>query len=427
MLPVFKEYIQFLNDNGIDLNLKEGYWWIDNLIIKGFDDKGNIIKFARIHIDNDLKLSYTKYKSNNINIISWNDLINKNLDRINELEFQSIRLLKAYGQNTDRTTIDTNSTGKDSVVKTHLAHKAGLKFDTYFNVTTMDVADSNLMAKNNQYKFIKPKGKHRSFYNWSNEENIIPSRLNRACCLYFKENPTIYNFDDKAKLLFLFGMRNDESTHRSTYQDIWINEKWGKNRDWIGLLPIREWTDLDIWLYILRESIKINDKYRKGYDRVGCGIVCPNYTKSTWVLDKYWYPKLYDRWQKRLEEDFKKNCKWIIMNCTLKEYLQGAWTGGVYRKEPTTEAIQEFANYKGITYDVAEKYFLRTCINECKNKRGNIAAIKDKDTLAMNMKMFGRNIDKFMCKKCLLKYFEWTKENWDNKVQEFKESGCKLF
>ena len=426
MLPVFKEYIQFLNDSGIDMGLKEGYWWIDNQIIKGFDSDGNIIKFARIHIDNDLKLSYTKY-NNNINIITWSQLVNKNLDRLNELEFKSIRLLRAYGSNTDRTIINTNSTGKDSMVKTYLAKKSGLTFDTYFNVTTMDVADSNIMAKKQQYKFIRPKGKHKSFYNWSEEENIIPSRLNRVCCTYFKESPTIDNFDDNAKLLFLFGMRNDESNNRSTYGDVWINEKWGKKRDWIGILPIRQWTDLDIWLYIFREGIEINQKYKKGYDRVGCGIVCPNYTKSTWVLDKYWYPKMYERWRQRLEQDFKDNYKWIIMNCTLKEYVQEAWNGGVYRKEPTPEGIQEFADYKDITYEVAEKYFLRTCSNGCLNKRGNIATIKDKDTLAMNMKMFGRNIDKFMCKKCLIKYFGWTKEDWNNKVNEFKQSGCKLF
>ena len=57
-------------------------------------------------------------------------------------------------------------------------------------------------------------------------------------------------------------MRNDESNARSGYQDVWINDKWGK-RDWQGILPIRHWTDLDIWLYTLREGIDINTKYKK--------------------------------------------------------------------------------------------------------------------------------------------------------------------
>ena len=46
-----------------------------------------------------------------------------------------------------RRIINTNSTGKDSMVVTHLAQKAGLEFETYFNVTTLDVGESNRMAK----------------------------------------------------------------------------------------------------------------------------------------------------------------------------------------------------------------------------------------------------------------------------------------
>jgi hypothetical protein len=53
--------------------------------------------------------------------------------------------------------------------------------------------------------------------------------------------------------------------------------------------------------------------------------------------------------------------------------------------------------------------------------------IKHKDVLAMNMKLFGRQIEKFKCKKCLMKEFEWTHDDWDNKVADFKERGCKLF
>jgi 3'-phosphoadenosine 5'-phosphosulfate sulfotransferase (PAPS reductase)/FAD synthetase len=429
--PIYKEYIQFLKDktnNSDKLKvLSEGYYWLDNQIIKAFDSNGILHKILKVNINNDLSIKLKPYKTAVPKVVeSWNETFIRLNDRLDELEKDSITLLQQYGLNTDRTIIDTNSTGKDSMVKTYLAHKAGLRFDTYFNSTTMDVADSNLMAKNNKYNFTYPDKILRGFYNWSKKENIIPSRLNRCCCKYFKEEPTIKDFPPNEKLLLLFGMRNDESNNRSTYGDEWVNNKWG-NRDWLGILPIRQWTDLDIWLYILREDIEINSKYKKGYDRVGCGIVCPNYTKSTWVLDQYWYPKLYERWQSRLEQDFKSNFKWIIMNCTLKEYLQVAWNGGTYRKEPTQEVIQEFAKFKGITYEVAEKYFQRTCSNYCKNKMGNIAAIKDKDVLAMNLKMFGRSINKFMCKKCLMKMFEWDKDAWNKKVLEFKQSGCDLF
>ena len=227
-------------------------------------------------------------------------------------------------------------------------------------------------------------------------------------------------------MLFLFGMRNDESNSRSGYTDIWINNKWG-NRDWIGLLPIRKWSDLDIWLYIFRENIEINPKYRMGYSRVGCGIACPNYSKSTWVLDKYWYPNLHQRWRDILKADFTINNKWLIMNCTVDEYINKGWNGGVFRPEPTVEVIDEYTEVSGLNRDVAEKYFNKYCSNGCLNKRHQPRKIKDKETLAMNMKLFGRNTNKFLCKKCLMKEYEWNNNDWNALVEDFKCQGCKLF
>jgi phosphoadenosine phosphosulfate reductase len=423
--PVFKEYIQFLKDNGVDYPLVEGFYWLENQIIKAYDKQGSLQKIIRLNIDDKLNITYKEYKNNKYDLESWQETVKRKTSEIDQRESDSLNLLSQYKE-TDRLIVDTNSTGKDSMVKTHLAKKAGLKFNTYFNCTTMDVADSNIMAKNNKYKFTYPDKKYRSFYKWRENENIIPSRLNRCCCKYFKEEPTINSFDKKDKLLFLFGMRNSESTNRSGYTDIWINEKWGK-RDWIGILPIREWTDEEIWLYIFSEGIEINDKYKKGYNRVGCGIVCPNYNKSTWVLDKYWYPSMHARWQNILREDFLTNYKWIAVHCTLDEYLQGAWAGGLLRPEPNEEVIKEFAEYKCITEDVAGKYFDKFCVNGCKSRRGNLLKIKDKDVLAMNLKMISRNTEQFMCKKCLMTHLDINQEQWDKYIEEFKQQGCSLF
>ena len=52
---------------------------------------------------------------------------------------------------------------------------------------------------------------------------------------------------------------------------------------------------------------------------------------------------------------------------------------------------------------------------------------QDKNALAMNMKYFGRHIESFKCKKCLMKEFGWSKEDWDSKVEGFKRQGCQLF
>lgn len=60
MNPIFNEYLTFLRDtSGKELSdLKEGYFWLDNQIIKGFDKQGIIHKFYRIYVSNDLKLAF---------------------------------------------------------------------------------------------------------------------------------------------------------------------------------------------------------------------------------------------------------------------------------------------------------------------------------------------------------------------------------
>jgi hypothetical protein len=45
----------------------------------------------------------------------------------------------------------------------------------------------------------------------------------------------------------------------------------------------------------------------------------------------------------------------------------------------------------------------------------------------MNLKIHGRQVNKFYCKKCLMKEFDWTKEDWDKQVEAFKAQGCALF
>ena len=378
----------------------------------------------RLKINDDLTITYKPHPdlkhTNNIKFETWEQTIKRNNDSLSQKEEKSISLLQKYCNNSQRTIIDLNSTGKDSMVKTDLAKRAGINFDTYFNVTTLDVAESNMMAKEQGFKFIYPDLTSGGFYQWREKNNIVPSRLNRCCCERFKEHPTINYFGIDDKLLFLLGMRNSESLSRSKYQDVWSNKKWGKKRDWIGILPIREWSELDVWMYILKYHIPINKKYKYGYSRVGCGIACPNYTKTTWVLDKYWYPTMYQRWQKILADDFKNNYKWLIMNCTLQEYLQKAWTGGTYRNEPTNDVIKEYAEYQDIPTDLAQRYFCHTC-TVC-GKR-----IKNKDEIAMNLKFVGKNTSKFYCKKHLCEQMEISDDIYNNLIKSSKITGCCFF
>lgn len=51
----------------------------------------------------------------------------------------------------------------------------------------------------------------------------------------------------------------------------------------------------------------------------------------------------------------------------------------------------------------------------------------DKDTIALNKKLLGKNIDKFYCLECLADFLNVTVDELIDKIEEFKEEGCELF
>lgn len=381
-----------------------------------------------------MKLTIEKPKSGysnieDIDIASWNDVIEMNKSHLEEIENKSKQLIREkMDKFNGYIPLVPVSMGKDSQVTCHLVRECFPDTKVIFNNTTLDCVDTYRMVKRfPNCEIMTPK---QGFYQYIKEAQMIPTRFSRFCCRIFKVGEMVNQLDHNIPYLMFMGMRNEESNTRSGYGDEWVNEvEWGDTK-WQGILPIRKWSELDVWLYTLWRNIEINPKYKKGYARVGCHIACPYYTKSTWVLDKYWYPTMRARWEDILRDDFIKNKKWIVMNCTLEEYLNQAWNGGAFREEPTKEVIEEFARYNSL-YEgdtkVAEQYFNKYCANGCKSKSGKPKKIKDKEVLAMNMKLHGRNISKFMCKKCLMSMHNMTKENWDIQVAEFKKQGCDLF
>lgn len=62
-------------------------------------------------------------------------------------------------------------------------------------------------------------------------------------------------------------------------------------------------------------------------------------------------------------------------------------------------------------------------MSSCINCNSDLSA----DIIALNMKLNGRSIKRFLCIDCLADYFKVDKEILENKISEYKESGCKLF
>lgn len=63
------------------------------------------------------------------------------------------------------------------------------------------------------------------------------------------------------------------------------------------------------------------------------------------------------------------------------------------------------------------KYFCIACSVE----------ITDKDTIGINKKLLGKKVENFYCLPCFADYLGTTVEDLNEKIEEFKEEGCKLF
>ena len=51
----------------------------------------------------------------------------------------------------------------------------------------------------------------------------------------------------------------------------------------------------------------------------------------------------------------------------------------------------------------------------------------EKDTIGINKKLLGLDIQNFYCMDCLAEYLECSVDELLGKIEEFKEEGCTLF
>lgn len=307
MLPIYNELLTMWRDKGFVLPIEEGRFWLDNNFIQGITHDGDLIKLYKYKVFDDLHIEITKY-SNKGNLSftdfeTWEETVAHNLNRLDAKINDSIKIIeKSLSNYSDCSKFILTSTGKDSMVALDLVHKIDPSIQVVFNNTSLDCADTYKMVKQHpDWVVTNPK---QGFYQWIKEQNFIPTRFSRGCCSVFKEGNMIEHFSNITdKAIWFMGIRNDESAKRADRDDIEHNPKWG-SRDWYSCLPIRKWSDFDIWLYIIKNNIEINPKYKKGYSRCGCAIACPYATKYTWVLDEYWYPEMRKRWIDTLDKIF---------------------------------------------------------------------------------------------------------------------------
>lgn len=419
MRLIFDNEIKFLNKElGIEIPTRSAF--MDRMIVKVVDENGNFINIYRIKAK-DMKLELTKNNKDvldSVKIKTWDDLIQERKEHLLNLENAAIKIITEYidKYNSYIPSIPVSG-GKDSAVTHYLVNKATNKEnEIIFSNTSNETHHTYKYIKKNYptARIISPK---IGFYNLVKQYGTIPSRFNRYCCTIEKELPMIEQLDRNEKRLFFMGMRKAESQKRSSYTVEWKNTRWG-DRDWLGILPVLEWQDLDILFYMMFRNIPFNDIYTFGQNRVGC-TNCPYRSDYELILNKEFLKPYHDRWQNILEDDFIIHKKSPALNCTLQEYKNGAWKAGLVRLEATPEIIEEFAEQQGLSYELAEKYFNKTC-SSCDKKL-------KKNDIALNLKFISRKLEDFQCTKCLAETLGYTNKQMKDKAKELKTQGCELF
>ncbi len=133
-----------------------------------------------------------------------------------------------------------------------------------------------------------------------------PSQHERWCCTIFKTSNLNKELEYlPGNSLSFLGIRHSESTARKGYERTQDHSKISSQ---INAMPIIEWTDYDVWLYVLYKNILINDCYQLGYKRVGCWC-CPNNSDWSMMLTEIYHPDYMEKWKNMVYEFARKTGK----------------------------------------------------------------------------------------------------------------------
>jgi phosphoadenosine phosphosulfate reductase len=207
------------------------------------------------------------------------------------------------------------SGGKDSIVLYRLAQMAGVKFKAHMQITTLDPPELMRFVRRN-YPDVELHRPEINFYNLIKKKKSLPTRKQRFCCSYLKEQAG-------AGMVTLLGIRKSESVRRAKRNELEVsNYKYSgtldqfniaheqkhvciKGRDKILVSPIFHWSHADIWMFIRKNEMPYCKLYDEGHTRIGC-IFCPMASPRAKQLHRKQYPGV--------ERTIKKSIQYLIEN-----------------------------------------------------------------------------------------------------------------
>ncbi len=254
------------------------------------------------------------------------------------------------------------SGGKDSTVTSDLVRK------TTGNNTILHIFGDTTLEFPTTYKYFKEFKKDNMFTpfiatcsdkNFSELCDVFgpPSRVMRWCCSIFKTGPISRSFNDTIgkKILTFYGIRKSESASRSKYLRTVQSPKISRQ---IVSAPIIEWSDNDVWLYILSEKISFNKAYEYGFRRVGC-LYCPNNSMWSEFLSSIYFKEEYKKWKEYLYTFAKGIGK--------EDYIDYVDTGNWKARQGgygLDNSMTKLENVECNLYENAQNYFMKKPITK---------------------------------------------------------------
>lgn len=185
------------------------------------------------------------------------------------------------------------SGGKDSCVIKELAKMSGVRFEAWYNQTTIDPPEL--------VRFIK---QHHKDVQWNipkygnmmhrvaTRKSVPPTRAGRWCCDEYKEQ----GGTDKTKI---FGVRAAESRARKrNWSEVSLDSK-----KYSAICPIVYWTDDQVWEFLKHYSVPYCELYDEGWTRLGC-VGCPLNPTSQKIEFERW-PAFMRNWKKAIIKNWE--------------------------------------------------------------------------------------------------------------------------
>ena len=199
------------------------------------------------------------------------------------------------------------SGGKDSDVLLALAKLAGVKFDAHHNLTTADAPETIYHVR--KHKEVQIDRPEETMWELIPRMMFPPTMICRYCCKTLKESSgecrcvaTGVRWAESTKrkknsgLVQIRGLKTGQTNQKGAAVFNDDNEETRQmvencyRHHRISVNPIIDWTDEDVWSWLLHYNIELNPLYEEGFKRVGC-VMCPMARYRIKTMEMRRYPK----------------------------------------------------------------------------------------------------------------------------------------